>query len=151
MKPNCTRETSFGYRFAMIQRLHATLSREGILALGITTAQLPFVAELLHRQEPITQDELSKAISIDPAATARSLEQLEKKGMVTREVNPENRRQKLVTASSKAREQGDAFFAILRKASDTLVEGLTDDEKESALTLLDRIMANGITARYGKG
>jgi len=70
--------------------------------------------------------------------------------MVTREVNPENRRQKLVTASSKAREQGDAFFAILRKASDTLVEGLTDDEKESALTLLDRIMANGMKAKYGK-
>ncbi|WP_236893013.1 MarR family winged helix-turn-helix transcriptional regulator [Desulfoluna limicola] len=134
----------------MIQRLQAALSRDGLLALGVTTAQLPFLAELLHRQVPMTQDELSKALTIDPAATARTLEQLEKKGLVKRQVNPENRRQKLVTASPRALELEDEFFAILRKASDTLVEGLSDDEKETALTLLDRIMANGMKAKYGK-
>lgn len=151
MTQKFTREISFGYRFAVIQRLQAAITRDGILALGITIAQLPFLAELFYMNTPITQDELSKILTIDPAATARALDQLEKKGLVCREVNPENRRQKLVTPSLKARELEQEFYAVLQNTSDTLSEGFTDDEKEAALNLLDRIMANGMQAKYVKG
>ena len=151
MTYNNTRKTSFGYRFAMIQRVHTALSRDGMLALGVTTAQFPFLAELFHEEKPVTQDELSKALCIDPAATARALDQLEKKGFVTREVNPENRRQKLVSVTPLARDMKTEFYEVLNNASDALVIGLSGAEKKAALTLLDRIMANGITARYGKG
>ncbi|VFQ47075.1 MarR family winged helix-turn-helix transcriptional regulator [Desulfoluna butyratoxydans] len=148
--PN-SRKTSFGYRFAMIQRIHAALSRDGMAALGITTAQFPFLAELFHQKRPVTQNELSIGLCIDPAATARALDQLEKKGLVTREVNPENRRQKLVAITPQAREMETDFYKVLGNASDTLVSGLSESDKQAALTLLDRIMANGISARYGAG
>ncbi|VVS90937.1 MarR family winged helix-turn-helix transcriptional regulator [Desulfoluna spongiiphila] len=150
MKNNSSRKTSFGYRFAMIQRIHTALLRDGMLTLGITTAQFPFLAELFHEQRPVTQDELSKALCIDPAATARALDQLEKKGLVNREINPENRRQKLVSITPLALEMKPGFYEVLNTASDALVTGLSGQEKKAALSLLDRIMANGITARHEK-
>ncbi len=142
-----TRKISFGYRFATIERLQAAISRREILALGITPAQIPFLAELFHEKAPITQEALSRALSIDPAATARALTELEKKGLVCRKINPTNRRQKLVIPSPKAMELEPAFYAILQKSSERLVEGFTQEEREAALDLLDRIMANGVEAK----
>ncbi|WP_300672521.1 MarR family transcriptional regulator [Desulfoluna sp.] len=150
MKSPTTRKTSFGYRFAMIHRMHAALSREGMLALGITAAQFPFLGELFHAQPPVTQETLSRTLCIDPAATARALDQLQKKGLVSREVNPENRRQKLVSATPLAWTMQEKFYKVLSNASEELVIGLSQEEKETTLTLLDRIMANGMTAKYGK-
>lgn len=149
MNDTHARKTSFGYRFAMIHRLHAALSKDAMGALGITSAQFPFLAELFHRRGPTTQDQLSRALCIDPAATARALDQLQKKGLVSREVNPENRRQKLVSVTPQARDLEEKFCTVLSTASDILVEGLSAVEKEAALTLLDRIMENAMRARYG--
>ncbi len=151
MKSSPAREKSIGYYFSMIHRSHSALAKDGMLALGVTLAQLPFLAQLLIRYDPVSQDELSRILSIDPGATARNLEQLEKKGLVSREVNPENRRQKLVVATSRAREIEEDFFSVLRTASERLVEGLSADEKEMAVMLLERILANGMRARYENG
>ena len=142
-----SRKTPFGYRFAMIQRLQAAIARDNLHELEVTASQIPFLAELFHHKTPMTQEALSNALVIDPAATARTLRQLEKKGLVCRKVNPDNRRQKLVTPSPKAAALKQDFYAVLEKTSEILVTGLSPDEREAALDLLDRIMANGRAAK----
>ena len=141
------RKTPFGYRFAMIHRLQAAIARDDLHALGVTASQLPFLAELFHHKAPMTQEALSTALVIDPAATARTLSQLEKKGLICRKVNPDNRRQKLVTPSPEAVALKQDFYAVLETTSEVLVTGLSPDEREAALDLLDRIMANGRAAK----
>ena len=108
------RKTQFGYHFAILHRLMITLCKREIMDLGIQASHIPFIASLLNRDEPVTQDELSAALVIDKAATARALDQLERRGFVFRMVNPDNRRQKLVTATDKARGIGPTFFSILQ-------------------------------------
>ncbi|WDP91167.1 MAG: MarR family transcriptional regulator [Desulfobacter sp.] len=141
------RRTSFGYRFAMIHRLNRALAGDRLKALGLTLAQIPFLMELLHQDRAMTQLELSQCLVIDPGATARNLDQLEKKGWVRREINPENRRQKLVSPTQNARDHEKELISALSGASAPLVSDFSEVEKKEILALLDRIIANGMAAK----
>ncbi len=143
------RSTSFGYRFALLHRLNCSLNSEKMEKLGISASQIPFLAELFLADGPLTQDQLSKRVVIDKAATARGLMHLEDQGLVARKVNPANRRQKLVSPTPKARELEADFYKALRSTSEIFVQGFSKEEKEQALSLLDRMMENGKLARYG--
>ena len=69
-----------GYGVAMVRRIFIATEKKHIEPLNITPAQIPFLCELLRSNTPMTQDALSAQLLIDPAATARAIENLEKKG-----------------------------------------------------------------------
>jgi DNA-binding MarR family transcriptional regulator len=91
---------------------------------------------------------LSASLSIDKAATARALHQLEKQGFVFRKINPDNRRQKLVNASQKARDISDRFFAILQENSNVLGINISNSEMATMLSLINRMMANAMNETH---
>jgi DNA-binding MarR family transcriptional regulator len=140
----------FGYRFAKLHRLLLSLSKEPIRSLGILPSQMPFLAVLLGNDAPITQEALSNKLIIDKAATARVVEQLEKKGFVFRVINPRNRRQKLVSATQKAHRMADKLFAALQSASNVFVSDFTKEEQATVLDLMDRMITNAIEAKPKK-
>ena len=135
-----SRKSHFGYHFAILHRCMAALCKQDIMDMGIQASQIPFVADLLHRDAPVTQDELSAALFIDKAATARALDQLEKNGFVSRTVNPENRRQKLVAATARARAIQEKFYGVLQTASDRLTHNFSRKEMEQIRKLLDQMI-----------
>ena len=114
--------------------------------LGFAPATCPSLAELLHYDAPVTQDALSTALAIDKAATARALDQLEQDGFVTRMVNPENRRQKLVMATAKAKAIQDALYEIFQNAGKVLMRNLSREEANQALRLLNQMIENAMGA-----
>ena len=136
----------FGYHFAKLHRLMVSLCKQDISNLGIQASQMPFIAELLYHDHPVTQDELSAALVIDKAATARALYQLEQNGFVSRRVNPENRRQKLVFATEKARNIQNRFYTILQAASDIFTRDFSREDMNQVLGLMNRMIANAMTA-----
>ena len=136
----------FGYHFAKLHRLMVSLCKQDISKLGIQSSQMPFIAELLHYDVPVTQDELSAALVIDKAATARALDQLEKNGFVLRMVNPENRRQKLVSATEKARSIQTRFYGTLQAASDVFTRDFSKEDMGQVLGLMNRMIANAMDA-----
>lgn len=138
-----------GYRFAVLHRLNASFISGDIKKLGISLSQMPFIAELLHAVAPMAQDQLSAQLEIDKAATARALEQLEKKGLVKRRVNPRNRRQKQVWATPAARAIEQQFFNCLRTKAEIFTKGFDADEIDRAIRLLDRMMENARQEKYG--
>ena len=140
----------FGYHFAKLHRLMVSLSKEEIAGLGIQASAMPFLIALLRAGEPVTQDELSASLLIDKAATARALDRLEKKGFVARWVNPENRRQKLVSATPKARDIADRLFEILRAAGDIFTRDFSEEELTLVLNLMNRMIANAMSAKYDR-
>ena len=146
MSTKTARKTSFGYRFSMIHRLEVALVRDDLTEIGLTKAQVPFLMELFHEDRAMTQQELSQRLAIDPGATARNLDHLEKNGWIHRKVNPENRRQKLVSPTQKAREHESRLITILTRASQALVENFSESEKTEVLALLDRIIDNARAA-----
>ncbi len=123
-----------------------SLCKKDISKLGIQASQMPFIAELLHHENPVTQDELSAALVIDKAATARALYQLEQNGFVLRRVNPENRRQKLVYATEKARSIQTHFYNTLQTASNVFTRDFSREDMEHILGLMNRMIANAMNA-----
>lgn len=128
-----------GYAVAMVSRIQTSALKNRLTKFGITIGQLPFLSELLWLDTPITQDALSKTLFIDPAATARALEQLEAKGFVSRKVNPDNRRQKLVRATDKARWIKGELRAELRRSTLETLAPLTTEEQEQLKDLLEKV------------
>lgn len=128
-----------GYVVAMTSRIQAAIVKEYVADTGVTYAQVPFLSELFRRKNPVTQDTLSKALCIDPAATARALDHLQKKGFISRKVNPKNRRQKLVSVTEKANWMKADFRAALRKSTMKLLEPLTTEEQQELGRLLSKV------------
>jgi DNA-binding MarR family transcriptional regulator len=139
---------NLGYHFAQLHRLMLSLCKKEISQLGVKPSQIPFLATLLKADGAMIQDELSASLSIDKAATARALHQLEKQGFVFRKINPDNRRQKLVTASQKARDISDRFFAILQENSNVLGTNISNSEMATMLSLINRMMANAMNETH---
>ncbi|MBU1171631.1 MAG: MarR family transcriptional regulator [Proteobacteria bacterium] len=137
-----TRKTSFGYRFAMLHRLQMAMCRKDIQTQGLQPSQLPFVISLVHEDGPVTQGYLSEHLVIDKGTTARAIQQLEKKGFVSRRINPANRRQNLVSATEKAHAAADRLVATLTDAAESIVKGFSDQEKKLVLDFMDRMLVN---------
>jgi len=131
---------SLGYMLAKLYRLHSASVKEKIKHLDILPGHLPLIATLLGSEEPMTQDAIACNISIDKSVAARGIDQLEQKGFLTRAVNPEDRRQKLVTATDLATDIKEVLFDSLNTSSDELLKALTFEEKEIVLDLLDRML-----------
>lgn len=131
-----------GYHFAVLHRSIIAACKEEILELGIQPSQIPFIAKLFHLEEAVMQDDLSAALVIDKAATARALEQLEQNGFVMRRVNPANRRQNLVTLTEKAKAIKSRFFNAIQSANHSLLENFTAEETKQIISLLNRMVDN---------
>ena len=135
-----------GYHFAKLHRLMLSFCKRDVAGLGLQISQMPFLLILLRLDAPITQDELSTALVIDKAATTRTLDQLQRSGFVDRIVNPNNRRQKLVTATVKAKAiQGD-LYEILQTASNVFTQNFSQEEMGQVFKLLNRMIANAMEA-----
>ncbi|NJB68146.1 DNA-binding MarR family transcriptional regulator [Desulfobaculum xiamenense] len=135
------RRTSPGYRVTRLARLNSAFLDRLVESMDIGHGQIPYLCALLAC-EGLTQDELAAGVGVNRSATARALALLESKGLVSRRENSENRRQKLVFPSERARRMADDFYAVLDRENEVLFEGLSEDERRVALDIMDRMMAN---------
>ena len=135
---------SMGYRAARLHRLHM-LVLDGLLAeLGlpqVRSGTVPFLSAVLCHGGK-TQDELAAWVSVSGACTARALSVLEEADLVTRDENPDNRRQKLVYPTDKAKRLEAAFQDVLERNNTVMLDGFSDEERSQALDYMDRMIAN---------
>jgi DNA-binding MarR family transcriptional regulator len=102
---------------------------------------LPFsrirILKRLSRRE-MTVKELARAASIDAPAATVAVNDLEQRGLVRRQINPENRRCKLVSLTDAGRAMVDRIDAIDDPAPDMLT-ALTQADLESLRNLLAKL------------
>ncbi|MEY9873031.1 MarR family transcriptional regulator for hemolysin [Streptacidiphilus sp. MAP12-33] len=91
---------------------------------------------------PGTQRELAEAVGLREATLTHHLNALDKRGLVARHRDPENRRVHVVSLT----EEGEAAFLRMRDAAMAfdarLNQGLTDVERALLTDLLRRLTAN---------
>lgn len=144
------RLTSFAYRVGQLRRLVVLLALERITPLGpVGKGQIPFLAELFQGGDGVSQEDLAEKLHFDKGSAARSLAKLEAAGLVTRTVNPHNRRQLVITLTPQAEALRAPFLATLRELTETMVRGFSGDEREQALGFLDRMIGN-VLAELGR-
>jgi len=123
------------HRFA---RRYFAAQMEG---LGLPAGAFPLIFRLLRRDN-VSQDELAGDFLVDKGTTARTLARLEEAGLITRSVDQEDRRVKRVRVTERAREMAPEIRAAARAWNDKLLDGFSPDERELALSFLQRMTDN---------
>ncbi len=123
------------HRFA---RRYFAAQMEG---LGLPPGAFPLIFRLLRRDN-VSQDELADDFLVDKGTTARTLARLEEAGLITRSVDEEDRRVKRVRVTDRAREMAPDIRAAARAWNDKLLDGFSPEEREMALSFLQRMTEN---------
>ena len=84
-------------------RSHTSYLRKTLKNTGITIGQFPVVVET-HKHETISQKELADILFLSEGTISKTIKQLEDKGIIEHEVNPENRRQNKISLTKKGSE-----------------------------------------------
>ncbi len=109
--------------------------------LSLPAGAFPLIFRLLRR-DGVSQDELADDFLVDKGTTARTLARLEEAGLITRSVDEHDRRIKRVRVTDRAREMAPAIRAAARAWNDKLLEGFSAEEREMALSFLQRMTDN---------
>ncbi len=83
---------------------------------------------LLRQENNLKMSELSKLLQIDNSAITRVIDRLEKNELVTREMNPTDRRQYLIRITKKGKEGIDIVGEIANQTNEKIKEGFTEEE-----------------------
>jgi MarR family transcriptional regulator, organic hydroperoxide resistance regulator len=106
--------------------------------LDLSTPQMRILFEALE-PEGVSQAVLCKQYQVDPASITRTVQAMERDGLVTRHVDESDNRYMRVYATEKGRILAESLPAKIASFEQHLVEGLSDDEILMLHTLLERL------------
>jgi MarR family transcriptional regulator, lower aerobic nicotinate degradation pathway regulator len=94
---------------------------------------------VLSKRPGITQQELASLAQVDPSSMVALLDELERRGVAERRIDPQDRRRRAVFLTDKGTEQIQVLQKEARKAAKQFFEPLTDDERTTLNTLLRKL------------
>ena len=134
--PPSTEATEFaGQLFFRLWRATHTRIAEKLESIGLTPA-LFGVLNLLGKRDAMIQQEIGKAMGIDPSTMVALLDGLEGAGLVTRTTHPDDRRARVVTITSKGRKALERGRRLNDEVEGEVLRGLSKTERRELLGLL---------------
>lgn len=88
------------------------------------------------------QESIAASLDIDKGAITKTIAKLEAKGYVVRELNPNNRREKIVALTNNAQPAINALKQSFDNLQETIFKGLSAEEIAQMSSGLARIAAN---------
>ena len=133
----------------VISRCAAAYRADGLEGSGISSAHYFYILAIC--QNPgISQDKLAKKLYINKSSVARALQTLESDGFIERRQSECDRRMTLVYPTQK----GDDLLPRVCEVSSGwhkfLAEALDDSERETFMTLLDKVAKRAAAYVDGK-
>ncbi|SFT10760.1 transcriptional regulator, MarR family [Sulfitobacter marinus] len=129
----------------LIRRLHqlstATFS-EQMKAAGIDMTSVQFAAlQTIHEAPGIDQARLAHHIAYDRATIGGVVDRLERKGWVTRSINPEDKRARRVALTGRGRAVLQKAAPIISALQGNILSGLSDAECAQFIALAAKAVA----------
>src|SRR3954467_10642980 len=93
----------------------------------------------LEEWGPVGQADLGRSTGVDRSDVANSLAELERRGLVERTVNPENRRRNIVAITPAGSEQLKALDHVLDEIQERVLAPLSPTERRQLMTLLRKL------------
>ncbi len=112
-----------------------------LLAEGLTYRQAQVLA-LLALEGVTSQTELAQRMRVQPPTVVQVLDRMEREGLVTRSVDTEDRRRRLVAPTEKAIPVWERIVRCFRTVRAKYQAGLSAEEVETLIRLLQRTYAN---------
>ena len=134
---------SLGYLTSIASRLLSNVLAMRLKGAGIdmTSEQWGAITILLN-EGAMPQRQLGERLHLEKSSVSRLTDGLEKRGWVVRTMDPNDSRQRLVTATSNALDTAVHCETIARAILKEAQLGLSDDEMLASRTLLSRIIIN---------
>ena len=124
-----------------LSRLSTLFVGRAMERIGFGSGHFFFLFEL-YAEEGLSQDELSRRVGVDKSNTSRALAQLEKYGLVYRQTNPDNHKEKKVYLQKKAYEVKEELRKIQYQWNEKLLNGFLEEEKATFFLNLKKMVDN---------
>ena len=135
------------YKWITLANRHYYLHLNRALApFGLNSSQYLFIINLC-RDPGITQDKLPDRICVNKSNVARTLAQLEKKGLIRRQVNPGDKRTAAVFPTKRARELYPLIMEVIAAWDEAATSTLSPQEKQNLLELMQRVAGQAVAMR----
>jgi DNA-binding MarR family transcriptional regulator len=115
---------------------------------GITATEVILLTYLYEHNSP-RQEDISDHFMLDKGTIAKSLRKLEEKGLIAREANPADQREKTVTVTEKGHCVREVCVNLVRLWHETMFDGMSEKEAQAFAGTV-RIIASNVTSSLGK-
>lgn len=148
VRPNSENDGPSESREASLYRILGRTARAMRLHLEDTVSDVPggmsawAVLRYLHQAGPATQVEIATAIGLADSTLTRRLDSMEITGLVTRTVDPKDKRRTIVALSAR----GETLHDVQRERADaataSFITGIPPSDLEALARVMDGIHAN---------
>lgn len=108
----------------------------------VTPAQTHVLLYLHDHGGQSLQRELTGHMRVKPSTMNGVLDRMEEKGLVRRSISGRDARRRILTLTDKGEEEQTAFQQSYLDAEEAMVRGFSQEERETLLRLLDRVIQN---------
>jgi DNA-binding MarR family transcriptional regulator len=127
-----------GFLLRRAHQISAAVFENACTEVGLTQAQYG-VLTVLHSAPDIDQSRLARALAFDKVTVLRVLRGLEERGLITRVVSAENRRQMAVRLTALGQRLLKKTEQPVRLAYQQLMAPLSQKESQQLIDLLQRL------------
>jgi MarR family transcriptional regulator, lower aerobic nicotinate degradation pathway regulator len=120
--------------FRLWRASHIRIARE-LESLGLTPARFGLL-NLLASLDGANQQELGRAMGVDPSTMVSLVDELEAAGLARRQPHPADRRARAVVLTAKGRRVRERGRQLASQVEDEVLGGLTAAERRELLSLL---------------
>jgi DNA-binding MarR family transcriptional regulator len=120
--------------FRLWRASHIRIARE-LESLGLTPARFGLL-NLLASVDGANQQELGRAMGVDPSTMVSLVDELEAAGLANRQPHPADRRARAVVLTAKGRRVRERGRELASQVEDEVLGGLTAAERRELLRLL---------------
>lgn len=139
--PTGTGTESFGFLLQTLARRMDEVLKKHLKTIDLDNRFFPSLIMLLA-QDGRSQKELGQCFDVPEYQTSRNIDALEAKCLVTRCPCPMSRRRTLVHLTEEGRKVANKLPDIVSAANAEFLEGLAEDERQIAVTLLQKVYDN---------
>ena len=104
------------------------------------------VLMFLDNNDGINQDAIAKYFFLDKGAIAKTLSKLESKGLVTRTINENNKREKIVSLTKHGKQSMDSMLKVLNEWHDCMFDGISKEEIMLLNNITEKMAENATKA-----
>lgn len=124
-----------------IARCFESISNIEFKPYGLSKNQYIYLVRICENPG-IIQEEIVYMVKVDRSTASRAIDKLERDGLIRKEQESDNRKNKALYPTEKGKE----MYAFLRKEDDysnaAAVKGMSAEEQETLLQLLQKVRAN---------
>ena len=138
---------SIGYKIGRLSRSAHMYFKHRFGELGLGHAQ-GITLHHICRKDGMNQLELLAKVRLDKSSLTSQLNKLEENGYITREPDPKDRRAKRIVITDKTRTIEADLHDIFTSWTRILADGLSADERNVLITLLDKLQDNAVNVLH---